>query len=140
MRRSLRVHVAFAERFGLPSIEQLFLHERFVMESQVKSADASVEPIVMRLDTEQACIERSRNPNLSTCGRCCRPWSAVKGHSTDIDDNSGMFPLCESCWSGLTPEARLPYYLDLVRTWKIRFGHSPYTEEQVTAAVLSESA
>lgn len=117
-----------------------FLQPIVLRNNPMTTSDASDQPIVMRLDTNQARLERLRNPNLSTCGRCCRPWSTVKGHTTEMDDHTGVFPLCESCWGCLTPEKRLPYYLDLIASWKASFGSSPYTEEQVTRAVMSESA
>jgi hypothetical protein len=36
-------------------------------------------------------------------------------------DSKGCFPLCESCWSELTPETRLPYYKELYESW-LSFG------------------
>ncbi len=28
-----------------------------------------------------------------------------------------MFPLCERCWSGLSPEERLPHYRTMWQSW-----------------------
>jgi hypothetical protein len=53
----------------------------------------------------------------SSCGRCGITWNFVKHHSTMYNRGSGMFPLCEYCWSQLTPEERLPFYRDLYYKW-----------------------
>lgn len=88
---------------------------------------------------------RSRMNSFGSCSRCLVPWSLVKGHSTDycphepgahalegasflVDDVwipaeqyvmrcKGAFPLCEGCWSALTPRERFPYYLQLIDEW-----------------------
>lgn len=64
-------------------------------------------------------VERLLSPGITTCGKCKRPWTRVKSHSTmfrgdDKDPNVrwGMFALCEDCWKTMTPEQRLPYYLE----------------------------
>jgi hypothetical protein len=59
-------------------------------------------------------------------------WSTVEGashrpdekhervlwHYTDWSEHSGCGPLCEQCWQELaTPEARLPYYEQLMKRW-----------------------
>lgn len=41
----------------------------------------------------------------------------VEPHTTYYKDGSGCFPLCEGCWSSLTPEQRFPYYQALVQRW-----------------------
>ena len=51
------------------------------------------------------------------CERCRRSWRETKGHVTKLGTNRGMYPLCESCWSKLTVEARLPYYAKLLERW-----------------------
>jgi hypothetical protein len=52
------------------------------------------------------------------CGKCKTIWSYVRGHVTSCDEHSGCTPLCELCWSELTPEERLPYYKKLYKEWK----------------------
>lgn len=47
------------------------------------------------------------------CQRCGISWKWVEGHTTKLPDGSGVFPLCELCWSSLTPQDRVPYYLRL---------------------------
>lgn len=75
----------------------------------------------------EAAKEQSLNPN-SKCRRCQRPWwrddvgvkgigVGVKSHSTPYSVEGGCFPLCQSCWSMLTPQERLPYYEDLWHVW-----------------------
>jgi hypothetical protein len=38
-------------------------------------------------------------------------------HYTQYSEGSGMFPLCEDCWSDLSIKERLPYYTQLVQQW-----------------------
>lgn len=46
-----------------------------------------------------------------------------------------MFPLCEQCWSELTPQNRLPFYRVLFEQW--RFLGSEYHEwADIERAVL----
>lgn len=54
------------------------------------------------------------------CLCCHRRWCEVdmKYHITDDGAGSGAFPLCEECWSSLTPETRLPYYRQLWDQWR----------------------
>lgn len=67
-------------------------------------------------------VRRSSRRHLgrSTCIRCANPWTIRGGHSTSYDNGMrGCFPLCESCWSDLTPELRLPYYQILIlEVWR----------------------
>lgn len=66
-------------------------------------------------------VSRAVYLNYSACGRCNRSWALVEGHSTPVDFSTGghgCFPLCETCWSELTIEERLPYYHELFRYWK----------------------
>lgn len=54
------------------------------------------------------------------CERCGRSWmflSVEEIHSTKYSEHSGCFPLCEQCWSELTPTERLPCYRSLWRKW-----------------------
>lgn len=76
-------------------------------------------------------------PGFSSCGHCHTNWHFVEGHSTYIPSTgSGMFPLCEQCWSDLTPQRRLPYYRAVYDRWS---EHS-FTWQQLEAAVLSEGS
>jgi len=69
----------------------------------------------------RAFIERLLLPGLGYCYRCRRPWKThgigVVEHATNYTETSGMFPLCEGCWSKLSPEERLPYYRKLWDSW-----------------------
>lgn len=99
---------------------------------------------------------RAWHRGTSTCLRCVQPWSKVGGHTTPYGraplpgfpagmmttpgpheptwvSTHGCFPLCESCWSDLTPELRLPYYRILVfEVWE-----SPEDWTDIEAAVLA---
>lgn len=48
--------------------------------------------------------------------RCGHRWNHAKHHTTNYGEG-GCFPLCETCWAALTPEARWPYYLKLRDLW-----------------------
>lgn len=62
--------------------------------------------------------ERSSDPDWGSCFRCGRPWKNIHGHNTAYGSKGfGCFPLCEDCWSELTPEERLPYYRALYDSW-----------------------
>jgi hypothetical protein len=65
-------------------------------------------------------ILRLSSPGYGHCGRCFAPWTYAKWHSTTYSEWRGCFPLCEECWAALTPETRLPYYLDLWESWEVR--------------------
>lgn len=91
---------------------------------------------------------QSAFPGTGVCERCRLPWDIVRGHSTMYERGSGCFPLCEDCWSELSPRTRLPYYMSLVDQWESdyvkyreRFPHDPnYAEkrEMIKAAVMNE--
>jgi len=79
----------------------------------------------------------------STCKRCNRTWNICEGHSTEYISGRGCFPLCEQCWSELTREERLPYYMSLVDDWQCgNTSDRNYDEvrEQIRSAVMSELA
>lgn len=65
-------------------------------------------------------ISKILTPSYSGCGRCDTTWAFVDYHNTFYTENNGMFPLCEKCWSELTPEQRLPYYYNLFIEWDNR--------------------
>lgn len=54
------------------------------------------------------------NSGYGSCGRCRLTWNRVEPHTTMYSEDRGCFPLCESCWSSLSPDERLPYYRELV--------------------------
>lgn len=75
------------------------------------------EPPIKHPDL-RARLERLLAPHHGTCLRCTRPWKFAKYHLTPYEDSRSCFPLCEGCWFRLgTPEARLPYYYELVAIW-----------------------
>jgi len=51
------------------------------------------------------------------CYRCGDTWNWKTAHSTPYEEGRACFPLCEECWSELTPDERLPYYEELVAVW-----------------------
>lgn len=70
----------------------------------------------------RAWVSRVLAPGLSYCYRCRTSfWGPIKNehHSTPYGTNGSgwCFPLCETCWSALTPKERMPYYDALVNTW-----------------------
>jgi len=76
-------------------------------------------------DTDLAKHLRDKHPGSGCCGRCGMPWAVrvVDIHSTYFKTEDGVqhgaFPLCEDCWlSLLHPEARVEYYVDLVKLWR----------------------
>ena len=80
-------------------------------------------------------VARLVSPGYSSCYRCARPWTVCKGHSTHYSEWSGCFPLCEECWSELTPETRLPFYQRLYTEWQ-RQGYSGDDWQAIERAVL----
>jgi hypothetical protein len=62
------------------------------------------------------------NP-FSTYGSCYRCGLSTRYmfqhpfHSTPYTRARSCFPLCEPCWSKLTPAQRLPYYERLMDKW-----------------------
>lgn len=70
------------------------------------------------------------NPYTGGCFRCTTPWDFIRAHTTPYcgckqdgphrngrDYCSGCFPLCESCWSELSINQRVPFYEKLVALW-----------------------
>ena len=83
---------------------------------------------------------------LGCCYRCRVTWKWVDGHNTNYSNGSGCFPLCEECWSELTPKDRLPFYDALVNEWirqDLQYGHKvgreKYEQDRklIHAAVLA---
>lgn len=61
--------------------------------------------------------------SMGVCSRCWRPedFNAPR-HGTMDSETSGSIPLCEDCWSALTPVTRVPYYLSMLENWAWREG------------------
>ncbi len=76
-----------------------------------------------------------RWPTLSGCRMCGRVWRICREHDTPYSANKGCFPLCEDCWSELTPETRLPYYELL--WYETGDGEPIEAWEAIQAAVLA---
>jgi hypothetical protein len=62
-------------------------------------------------------ISRLLSPGRGACRRCHTTWRFVKPHHTEYMDWRWCVPLCEKCWSELTPQQRLPYYYDMILEW-----------------------
>lgn len=108
----------------------------------------------------RAFLERLLSPHLGRCYRCDRPWVTaatrtrgnvtrqlrhrrflglvgVRGHSTWHSDGFACFPLCEGCWSSLTPEQRVPYYREMLADWEQWAPVPTETRAAIVAAVLA---
>ncbi len=109
----------------------------------------------------RALLERLLSPGLGWCYRCLRPWKVnarkkigkrsyqqlgrlrwwgligVESHSTRYSESAACFPLCEGCWSKLTPKERLPYYDMLVEEWirQMPSEEADYRRKQVAITV-----
>lgn len=72
------------------------------------------------------------NPHIGRCLRCDVAITAAPKHYTQYSEARGCFPLHERCWRILkTPEARLPYYRQLVFEMWEESGAWPYVEKAV---------
>lgn len=71
----------------------------------------------MRFNIRIGRISQVLAPGYSSYHRCETNWYFVREHATSYDRSNSCFPLCEECWSGLTPEQRLPYYRQLWDEW-----------------------
>lgn len=98
-----------------------------------------MKPIFCLLMLLVGCGGRERLPDVDpsipiesfgTCARCDEPWAYVRGHTTMYSETMGVFPLCEGCWSDLSPQDRLPYYEDWCDKW------DGTHREQIRRAVL----
>ncbi len=81
-------------------------------------------------------FERALAPGYGTCYKCQRPWKFVKSHSTQYTETWGCFPLCEGCWSSMTPRERLPYYRQLWLNWG---GEETAKDEQHSWPLIKEA-
>lgn len=81
------------------------------------------------------------DPGLGRCGKCRRTWKRVQGHTTSYEESHACFPLCEECWSSLTPATRLPYYQALMANWLAQFsGYRPFSFANDTADYMKFGA
>lgn len=62
----------------------------------------------------------TRGDGFGCCYRCRRSWRRTAYHITDygFHGRHGLFPLCERCWTELSPAQRTPFYDLLVADWK----------------------
>ena len=63
-----------------------------------------------KLSTEEK-NEIGHDRGYGACNRCGGTWNWKRGHSLDLDNRFGCFPLCEECWENSTKEEKLKYYL-----------------------------
>lgn len=92
----------------------------------------------------------------SHCGRCKTNWGFVDGHVTQfvsdetdgdwykgangkLNAASGIFPLCEQCWSDLTPDTRLPFYRSMFDEQERRWPEIAYADPPRAWAVWQKS-
>jgi hypothetical protein len=95
--------------------------------------------------------QQAQNTGHGHCLRCGMTWNHAETHSTRVERNGGMFPLCEICWRELeTGENRLPYYRVLFNQWMgwdmllsddLKTSESEWAEKwsQIEKAVLTEN-
>ena len=78
--------------------------------------------------------------NDTYCFRCYCPAYIAKPHHTHFVSSGlrGCFPLCETCWSQLNPEKRLPYYRKVLMRWYDRGAEMEVKWEDMKSAVLNE--
>lgn len=82
-------------------------------------------------------ISHAFSPGYSWCFRCLTTWNIVEHHSTPYTEWSACFPLCEKCWSELTPETRLPFYKQLWRRWLDDMDRDPSDWCAIERAVMA---
>ena len=86
---------------------------------------------------------RGRLAGLGDCLRCHDTWDWKPSHVTNYSQTSGCFPLCEECWTELTPDERLPYYALLAGLWideAQHYGRQDWVQDYVTAWPAIEAA
>lgn len=87
-------------------------------------------------DSLKTKTQRMMNPGRGVCLRCGAPWNLKETHTTDHGDNRGCFPLCEECWSVLSPEERLPFYVQLMCVWSSEVEVDLSNIQSIVKAVL----
>lgn len=85
----------------------------------------------------KATLLRAQSPGYGFCYRCGTPWNHCESHTTFYSENSGCFPLCETCWSELTSTERVPFYRQMWDSWQT-FGVpvDPKIWDQIEIAVM----
>jgi hypothetical protein len=148
--------------------ERLFLMKfsilRVLLITSLVAIVLSLAVIVM-IQTDYAKNFVGYQKGYSGCMCCGDTWDWKDGHSTSYSLYSpeeqkqiekiegegffvaivgyGCFPLCEECWQPMTPEERLPYYMQLVDDW-IRENpedkeHYEQRRAAIKIAVLNET-
>ena len=59
-------------------------------------------------------MARIVSPGYGWCSCCGRPWTICKGKVV-----GQAFPLCEECFSEMTPQERVPHFLALFQDWQM---------------------
>jgi len=81
-------------------------------------------------------LERLIAPGYGYCFRCGRPWNRADEHATPYEEQRACFPLCEWCWSTLTPMERVPYYDALVNNWITQTPNEAVEYERKRTAIF----
>lgn len=96
----------------------------------------------MRLNIRIGRISQYLTPGYGHCYRCLTTWPFVECHCTDYYEENGgwrgCFPLCEKCWSELTPEDRLPYYWRRWVAWGMPTDKRHYWPDIASAVLRGE--
>jgi hypothetical protein len=74
-------------------------------------------------------LERLLFPGYGSCYRCGRTFNFLTKYHFTEHRKGGCTPLCEACWSELTPIRRLPYYARVYITWVMSGGNSNISRE-----------
>lgn len=56
--------------------------------------------------------------SYGSCERCRISWIFNTYHITDTGGGTGIFSLCEACWTDLQPNDRMPFYFRLYDRWE----------------------
>jgi hypothetical protein len=92
-------------------IESLFEKNRIVSETVSTDERGFLMSLPLAGRTLLGRLIRPFSPGYGTCFRCQLPWNVAAPHSTQYNEDSACFPLCEACWSELSePSDRLPFY------------------------------
>lgn len=61
----------------------------------------------------------------STCGKCNLPWSSCKPcHSINLNENLGVFAMCQHCWENSNIEEIKVYYYLVFREHELEYAKS----------------
>lgn len=103
----------------------------------VTSEPGPTLPTVSKARLACATAARLVSPGYGCCYRCGMPWSFTEYHVTHYGNGHGCFPLCEACWSELTPEQRWPFYERLLHDWRAYRPVEGSQAEAILGAVMS---